>query len=53
MVPTSDGGDDLVVADTCNVTLAAASIDCSIANVYKWRGKDAAFRAAWDRALVD
>ena len=39
------------LADTCNVTLAAASIGRSIANVYKWRGKDASFRAAWDRAL--
>lgn len=40
------------LADTCNVTLAAASIDRSIANVYKWRSKDAGFRAAWDRALA-
>lgn len=40
------------LADTCNVTLAAASIGRSIGNVYKWRGKDASFRAAWDRALA-
>lgn len=40
------------LADTCNVTLAAASIKRSIANVYKWRGKDASFRAAWERALA-
>jgi len=40
------------LADTCNVTLAAASIERSIANVYKWRSKDAGFRAAWDRALA-
>ncbi len=40
------------LADTCNVTLAAASIGRSIANVYKWKGKDASFRAAWDRALA-
>ncbi|MGI8931539.1 MAG: hypothetical protein ACR2FK_04040 [Sphingomicrobium sp.] len=40
------------LADTCNVTLAAAAIERSIANVYKWRGKDAAFRASWDRALA-
>ncbi len=40
------------LADTCNVTLAAAAIDRSIGNVYKWRGKDAAFRASWDRALA-
>ena len=40
------------LADTCNVTLAAAAIGRSIGNVYKWRGKDASFRAAWDRALA-
>lgn len=40
------------LADTCNVTLAAASIGRSITNVYKRRGKDASFRAAWDRALA-
>ncbi len=40
------------LADTCNVTLAAASIGRSIANVYKWKGKDASFRAGWDRALA-
>ena len=40
------------LADTCNVTLAAAAIGRSIGNVYKWRGKDAAFRATWDRALA-
>ncbi len=40
------------LAETCNVTLAAASIERSIGNVYKWRGKDASFRAAWDRALA-
>ncbi len=40
------------LADTCNVTLAAASIGRSIANVYKWKGKDASFRASWDRALA-
>jgi len=40
------------LAETCNVTLAAASIKRSIANVYKWRGKDATFRASWDRALA-
>ena len=40
------------LADTCNVTLAAASIERSIGNVYKWKGKDATFRAAWDRALA-
>ena len=40
------------LADTCNVTLAAASIERSIGNVYKWRSKDATFRAAWDQALA-
>lgn len=40
------------LADTCNVTVAAASIGRSIANVYKWRAKDATFRANWDRALA-
>ena len=40
------------LADTCNVTLAAASIGRSISNVYKWKGKDASFRAAWDAALA-
>ncbi len=51
---TQKMGDRFVetLADTCNVTLAAASIERSIANVYKWRAKDAAFRASWDRALA-
>ena len=40
------------LADTCNVTLAAASIKRSLGNVYKWKAKDASFRAAWDRALA-
>ena len=35
------------LADTCNVTLAAGAIGRSIGNVYKWRAKDATFRAAW------
>ena len=34
------------------MTLAAAAIGRSITNVYKWRGKDASFRAAWDQALA-
>ena len=41
-----------VLADTCNVTLAAKAIGRSVGNVYKWRAKDAAFRAAWDGALA-
>lgn len=40
-----------VLADTCNVTLAAQAIGRSISNVYKQRAKDASFRAAWDAAL--
>jgi hypothetical protein len=40
------------LADTCNVTLAAASIGRSITNVYKWKARDASFRAAWDAALA-
>ena len=40
------------LADTCNVTLAAGAIGRSIGNVYKWRAKDATFRAGWDQALA-
>ncbi len=40
------------LADTCNVTLASAAIGRSISNVYKWRGKDASFRAGWDQAIA-
>lgn len=40
-----------VLADSCNVSLAARAIRRSVANVYKQRSKDAAFRAAWDQAL--
>lgn len=41
-----------VLAETCNVTLAARAIRRSISNIYKQRGKDANFRAAWDQALA-
>ena len=41
-----------MLVETCNVTLAAAAIGRSIGNVYKWKAKDAGFRAAWDRALA-
>ena len=41
-----------VLADSCNVTLAARAINRSISNVYKHRVKDAAFRQAWDQALA-
>ena len=51
---TKKMADDFVemLADTCNVTLAAKAIGRSVGNVYKWRAKDAAFRAAWDGALA-
>ena len=41
-----------VLADSCNVTLAAQAIRRSVANVYRRRAKDASFRAAWDQALA-
>lgn len=41
-----------VLADSCNVSLAARAIKRSISNVYKQRTTDAAFRAAWDQALA-
>ena len=41
-----------VLADSCNVTLAAAAIGRSISNIYKQRSKDASFRASWDAALA-
>ena len=41
-----------VLADSCNVTLAAGAIKRSVGNVYKQRSLDAGFRAAWDQALA-
>ena len=41
-----------VLADSCNVTLAAAAIGRSISNIYKQRSKYASFRASWDAALA-
>ena len=41
-----------VLADSCNVSLAARAVGRSIGNVYIQRNKDAAFRAAWDQALA-
>jgi hypothetical protein len=41
-----------VLADTCNVTLAAKAIERSVANVYRQREKNASFRASWDAALA-
>lgn len=40
-----------VLADSCNVSLAARAIGRSIGNVYAQRTRDAGFRAAWDQAL--
>ena len=40
-----------VLADSCNVSLAARAIRRSVSNVYKQRTRSAAFRAAWDQAL--
>lgn len=41
-----------VLADSCNVSLAARAIKRSISNVYKQRTINATFRAAWDQALA-
>lgn len=51
---TQDKADKFVevLADSCNVSLAARAIGRSIGNVYIQRTKDAAFRAAWNQALA-
>ncbi|OWK28922.1 hypothetical protein SPMU_24470 [Sphingomonas mucosissima] len=41
-----------VLAETCNVALAAASAGRTVATVHRWRSVDAAFAAAWDEALA-
>ena len=41
-----------VLADSCNVSLAARAVKRSVGDVYRQRNKDAAFRAAWDQALA-
>lgn len=41
-----------VLADSCNVSLAARAINRSIGNIYKQRAIDAKFRAQWDQALA-
>ncbi len=41
-----------VLADGCNVSLAARAIKRSIGSVYVQRTKDAAFRAQWEQALA-
>lgn len=40
-----------VLTDTCNVMEAARAVGKTTAIIYRWRQKDAAFRAAWDKAL--
>ena len=40
-----------VLAESCNVSLAARAIRRSLTNVYLQRSRDAAFRTAWDQAL--
>lgn len=40
-----------VLADSCNVSLAARSVRRSVGDVYRQRHRDASFRAAWDQAL--
>lgn len=41
-----------VLADSCNVSLAARTVKRSVGDVYRQRNKDAAFRSAWDQALA-
>lgn len=41
-----------VLSNSCNVSLAARSINRSISNVYAKRSTDAKFRAGWDQALA-
>ena len=41
-----------VLADSCNVSLAARAVKRSVGDVYRQRNKDAGFRAAWDQALA-
>ena len=41
-----------VLGDSCNVSLAARTIKRSLSNIYMHRARDAAFRQAWDQALV-
>jgi hypothetical protein len=40
-----------VLADSCNVSLAARAIRRSVGNVYRQRTRDAEFRTKWDQAL--
>lgn len=40
-----------ILADTCNVTLAASEAGVSVSGAYKRRKADAAFRGAWLEAI--
>ena len=40
-----------ILADTCNVTLAAAEAGVSVSHAYRRRKNDAAFRGAWLEAI--
>lgn len=41
-----------VLAESCNVSLAARAIKRSLGTVYSQRAKDAEFRGQWDQALA-
>lgn len=41
------------LAQSCNVRLAARTVGVCTSVVYKWRRKDAGFRAAWRAALAE
>lgn len=41
-----------VLADSCNVSLAARAVRRSVGDIYRQRSRDAGFRAAWDQALA-
>ena len=41
------------LADSCNVKLAAERAGISTSAIYERRGKDASFRAGWDKALAE
>jgi hypothetical protein len=42
-----------VLADSCNVSLAARKAGVSSSAIYRRRAKDASFRAGWDAALAE
>ncbi len=43
----------LSLSETCNVSLSAERAGIALSTVYKMRRRDAAFAAAWQRALDD